>query len=199
MHWGLATAELVIFLGSTILHEAAHAFGMVALPALSLLMGGHVMGWASTPYDPAWAEREPRKAAWMGLAGPAANLGLVLLAAFIIHGGIALGYFRQPGTIRFEQVVVGLDEGWSGAFAVLLSLLFSLNLLLLAFNLVPFPPLDGAALWTLLPGSESVVKFLRQPGLGLVGLLVAWHLFPHLFGPIHTAALNLLYPGSGYR
>jgi hypothetical protein len=38
------------------------------------------MGWASAPYDAAWADRHPRRAAWMALAGPAGNMAVALLA-----------------------------------------------------------------------------------------------------------------------
>src|SRR6266540_7395228 len=97
----------VVFLLSITVHEAAHAFtamklgdntayhggqvsldpvphmrrepvGMVVVPIISFLMsGGWMMGWASTPYDPLWAERYPRRSAWMSLAGPVSNLMLV--------------------------------------------------------------------------------------------------------------------------
>jgi Zn-dependent protease len=228
MHWGLAAAQYVVFAYSTVCHEAAHAFaalrlgddtaakggqvsldpiphirrepfGMVLVPLLGLLSGGYIIGWASTPYSPAWAQAHPKRAALMGLAGPAANLGLVLAAAALIHGGIFLGYFHQPGSIRFEQVVLGVDEGWSGAIAVLVSLVFSLNLLLLLFNLLPVPPLDGAAALALLPGGDAAAKVLRSPQLRIVGLLLAWKLFPYIYEPLQTMALNLLYPGAGYR
>src|SRR5215217_6143925 len=92
----------IVFLFSTTLHEAAHAwaakrggdltayhggqvslspvphirrepFGMLVLPLASSLLTGWPFGYASAPYDREWARREPRKAAWMALAGPAAN------------------------------------------------------------------------------------------------------------------------------
>src|SRR6188472_3904069 len=110
----------VVFLLSATVHEAAHAlaaklggdltafhggqvsldplphirrepFGMVLFPILSYLTGGWMMGWASAPYDPYWAQRHPRRAAWMSLAGPAANFTLVVLAALLIHAGIGMG------------------------------------------------------------------------------------------------------------
>ena len=41
---------------------------------------------------------------------------------------------------------------WAAAVVTPLSILFSLNLLLFAFNLLPLPPLDGSAI---LPGVMS--------------------------------------------
>jgi hypothetical protein len=110
----------VVFLLSTTCHEAAHAlaaklggdltafhggqvtldpiphirrepFGMVVFPILSYFLGGWMMGWASAPYDPFWAQRHPHRAAWMSLAGPGANFTLTILAALSIHAGLWMG------------------------------------------------------------------------------------------------------------
>ena len=82
----------VVFLFSTTLHEAAHAwaafrggdptayhggqvsldprahmrrepFGMVALPLISIVLSGWPFGFASAPYDRRWAMRHPKRAA----------------------------------------------------------------------------------------------------------------------------------------
>jgi Zn-dependent protease len=85
--------------------------------------------------------------------------------------------------------------------ALLLSVLFTLNLLLLVFNLIPFPPLDGANAVGLLfsdARARRVQVLLRNPRLSLVGLLLAWMAMPRIFGPIHRLAVNLLYPELGY-
>jgi Zn-dependent protease len=162
-----------------------------------------MMGWASAPYDPLWAARHPKRAAWMSLAGPAANLALVLIAGLLIRGGMLLDLFAAPDSITFSRVVEPVAAGGAVAgLATLLSILFTLNLLLFAFNLLPLPPLDGSgALPLLLPESmvERYLEFMRQPALSIVGLLIAWKLFGPLFDPLHTLALNLLYPGMGYH
>ena len=58
-------------------HMRREPFGTVLVPLLSFSMSGFMIGWASTPFDPRWALEHPRRAAWMSLAGPAANFGLV--------------------------------------------------------------------------------------------------------------------------
>ena len=84
----------IVFLFSTTCHEGAHALaaklggdptafhggqvslnpwphiqreliGMVVVPILSYIMAHWMIGWASTPYDPSWQQRYPRRAAWM--------------------------------------------------------------------------------------------------------------------------------------
>jgi len=184
-------------------HIRREPFGTVLVPILSYAVGGWMIGWASAPYDPAWQYRHPRRAAWMALAGPAANFALVILAGVAIRVGLALGAFALPRRISFAHVVAAAapDASMAGAVATLVSILFSLNLLLGTFNLLPIPPLDGqTAIGLLLP--ESAGRWLAGAGrnrtLALVGLLLAWKVFGVLFRPIFALGLNLLYPGAGY-
>ncbi len=81
-----------------------------------------------------------------------------------------------------------------------MSIVFVLNLLLFLFNLLPVPPLDGNTAVTLLMSEETGRRFREfSRSYGLMGLLLAWFLFYRVFGPVYTLALNLLYPGAGYR
>jgi Zn-dependent protease len=180
-------------------HIRREPVGTVLVPLASYLLGGWMIGWASAPYDPYWAERYPRRAAWMALAGPAANLALVLVAAVAIRVGINAGLFMAPETATFTQIVQATESGTLAAVATLLSVLFVLNLLLFLFNLLPVPPLDGNTAITLLMSEESGRRFREfTQSFGLLGLLLAWFVFGRLFGPVYTLALNLLHPGAGY-
>ncbi len=227
----LGLTWFVVFLFSTTLHEAAHAFaahklgddtayeggqvslnpiphirreplGMVLVPILTFAANRWMMGWASAPYDPAWAHRYPRRAAIMSAAGPASNLLLVLLSGGAIRLGAAAGVFYPPPRVSFDLVTAAHSGGWAGAVAVPLSIVFSLNLLLFSFNLLPLPPLDGSAIFPMLLGDDNARRFqeiLRQPTFSLLGLLLAWRVFPYIYDPIHTFALGFLYPGVTYR
>lgn len=227
---GLGLTWFVVFLFSTTLHEASHAFaayrlgdptayhggqvtlnplphirrepvGMVAIPLITFFMRGWMMGWASAPYDPAWARRFPRRAAVMALAGPAANLLLVLAAGVAIRAGMAAGAFKPPERISFTQVTASAGDGPLAGVVVPLSLLFSLNLLLCIFNLLPLPPLDGSAVIPALLPSQAAERYaalMSQPFMSLLGLVVAWQLFNPVYYPIQLAALRLLYPGVHY-
>src|SRR3712207_2530609 len=124
----------VVFLFSTTCHEAAHAFaaklggdltafhggqvtlnpiphiqrepfGMVLFPFLSYLSNGWMMGWASAPYDPLWANRHPHRAAWMALAGPVANFTLAILVAIAVHVGMWSGVFVAPQSGGLTHIV----------------------------------------------------------------------------------------------
>jgi Zn-dependent protease len=221
----------VAFVLSTTLHEASHALvaklggdptayeggqvsidpvphirrepvGMVVLPVIALALFGWPFGFASAPYNPVWAERHPQRAAWMSLAGPGANLLLVAACAAVIWIGVALDVFHAPGTAHLTQVVAAESGGVWDSAAFILSIFFTLNLILFLFNLLPLPPLDGSGALGLLL-REDVFRRVRrlssQPMFGFIGLLIAWRVFGPIFGPIFTLALNVLYPGAGYH
>ncbi len=227
----LGLVWFVIFLFSTTVHEAAHALvalrlgdstayrggqvtlnpiphiqrepiGTIAVPIVTYLLSGWMMGWASAPYDPWWADRYPRRAAWMALAGPVSNLLLFVLAGLLIRLGMIVGLFEPPREAYFSHVTAAIQGGVPEAAATCLSILFSLNLLLFAFNLLPLPPLDGSGVLPLVM-KESVAQryqeFMHQPTWSLLGILLAWHLFGSVYGPLHLIALNLLYPEIGYH
>lgn len=183
-------------------HIEREPVGTILVPILSYAFAGWVMGWASAPYDPYWADRHPRRAAWMALAGPASNLAVVIVCGIIIRLAMAAGALEAPSSATFAVVTVAVQPGIWEALASLLSIMFSLNLLLFAFNLLPLPPLDGSGALPLVLKEEWVrgyQEFMRQPMFGLLGLLVAWNLFGELFRPLQILGLNLLYPGSGWH
>jgi Zn-dependent protease len=219
----------IVFLFSTTCHEGAHSlvariggdptafhggqaslnpiphirrapFGMVVVPILTYILPPHWMfGWASAPYDPAWERQYPRRAAWMALAGPAANFTLVILAAIGIRVGIALGYLQIPDSISFTHIVAAAVPGRAEFFATFLSVLFVLNVLLGTFNLLPVPPLDGHSGVTLLMSRTVALRFIewsRSQGFGMLGLVLAWVLYDRIFGYIIRFCLAALYPGT---
>lgn len=222
----------VCFLFSLTCHEAAHAlaarwggdetaarqvtlnpvphvqreiFGTVIVPLLSYVLGGWMIGWASAPYDPAWQYRYPKRAAWMALAGPVANL-LIFLAALVgIRALLGAGVLVPPESLSFAHLAesAGVEPG-SGfqPLPTALSILFSLNLLLAIFNLMPVPPLDGGTVVGLFLSDAAARRFthLMSGGpLALAGILIAWRLVGPIFRPIFSAALEVLYPGMSYR
>jgi Zn-dependent protease len=177
-------------------HIRREVFGTVVVPLLSLLLSGWMIGWASAPYNPRWQQRYPKRAAWMALAGPAANLVLVIVAGILIHIGLAAGWLARPDSLGFSHIVAAGPSETSEAGALFLSILFSQNLLLMAFNLIPVPPLDGAtAVGIFLPDhlALKLLDFFRQPGFSILGLVIAWRFFGDLFFPIFFWCGRALY------
>ncbi len=220
----------VVFLFSTTCHEAAHALaaklggdltafhggqvtlnpvphiqrspmGMVVIPIASYFMLGWMMGMASAPYDPVWQSRYPKRAAWMAMAGPAANFALMLIAAVGIRGGVALGVFQNPARASFAHITEAVSPESMGFWATFLSILFMLNLVLGTFNLLPVPPLDGNSGIALLMPERMAQRWLagtRDSSFGAMGIVLGSLLFSKIFDPIFTLALNLLYPWAQY-
>ena len=219
------------FLFSTTVHEAAHALaalrggdptaylggqvsfsplphirrepiGMLVVPLLTAFTNGWAVGWASTPYDPRWAARHPRRAAAMAAAGPVGNLLIALLAFVMLRGGLLAGLFGTPDHVTFSHLVdAATGAGWLTGLGDLLSVLLVLNLLLFVFNMLPLPPLDGAtALGGLLPerAALGLRQFFSSPAFSLLGIFIAWQLFPHFARPIFSAILALVHPADRY-
>ena len=185
-------------------HMKREPFGMVLLPILSVILSGFPIGYASAPFDPNWAARHPRRAAWMALAGPGANLAMAIGAFAAIQLGMSLGDFAAPDSLGFRQVTtaVGDAPGLAAASAFLLSIFFSMNLLLFVLNMLPVPPLDGSgALPLVLPDRlvESYQSLFQQPIVAIVGLLVVWNFAGEIFRPCFFFAVSLLYPGVDYQ
>ena len=124
---GDATAKLF---GRMTLNPVVHfdPFGGM-MTIISVLLGGFLFGWAKpTPVNPANLRDRRNGEVWVALAGPASNLVMAILGAFV---------FR----VLFA-VDVGLPElVYQGAF-----LFVVFNVALAIFNLIPIPPLDGSVL-----------------------------------------------------
>lgn len=226
----------VVFVISITLHEGAHALvawklgdstayhagqvtldplahiqrepiGTVVMPLITFFWMGWMMGWASAPYDPQWALRHPRRAAWMALAGPVANLLLAILAGLAIRLGMWADVFTNPESISTDlrmlyELVVSVDNTpFYSNLAMLVSIMFALNLLLFLFNLLPVPPLDGGSVIMLLMPDETarryIQSFLWQPQFQLFGLLIAWRVLSPVLWPALLLAVELLY-GTHY-
>jgi len=163
-------------------HIKRSPIGMVVVPIVSFffLFKGWMLGWASAPYDPYWANRHPRRASIMALAGPASNFLIVLVSLIIIRIGLANDWFVFSNTYPFL-------DGPHGSFikpvANLVSHFFTLNIILGVFNLIPLPPLDGAQ-GILIFFSESKAREISEKlqSLGMFGLVLAWIIFNGIGG-----------------
>jgi len=113
--------------------------------AMLLLVG---FGWGKpvpfNPYNLKWPKFGP---AVVAAAGPLANLICILVFAIafnLIFPGL------NPLFIMFSEV----GGGGTNLLAIFLSLAIFLNLVLMIFNLIPLPPLDG---------SKILFSFLSNP------------------------------------
>lgn len=222
--------QYVVFLLSTTCHEASHAlvakwggdttaleggqvslnplphikrepFGMVILPLLGIAFGGGLIGYASAPYNPLWAQQHPKRAAWMSLAGPAANFSLALIAAITMRIGLAAGLFIPLYPSQGHIVGTISEAGAADGIATVLSIFFSLNILLGCFNLIPFPPLDGYGVLGLFTTEGGALRLqelrVKMGAFSILGLLIAWQLFGRFYPQFFDMATRMFY--VGYR
>lgn len=78
--------------------------------------------------------------------------------------------------------------------AMLLSILFILNVILGVFNLLPMPPLDGYSVLGLFLPEEVFLKllgFARGSAFSIFGMILAYQIFPHLVQPVMRVAMYL--------
>jgi Zn-dependent protease len=156
-----------------------------------------MVGWASVPYDPQWGARHPRRWAVMSLAGPATNFLLAILSLIAIRALSSAGVLHV--TYLGARLPFGDDfNSPMGALASLLSAVLRLNVILGIYNLIPVPPLDGAAVVEGF-GPPAVRSFYerarRNPMMQLLGLLGAWWVFPSLVDPVFRFVNLLLVAG----
>ena len=180
-------------------HIVRSPMGMVIAPLIGLLTMGYPLGWASVPYDPHWGQRHPTRRAVMSLAGPLANFALAITSIGILRVLIETGVFHLYGAgVRSGFVLLGEGVAQNSplsAAAFVLSYLFTLNLMLGLFNLVPLPPLDGSSvaegLSPRLMGS-FYARLREIPAHELLGWIAASQLFRYLDGPMYRVIVLAL-------
>lgn len=221
----------LVFIFSTVVHEASHAFaafklgdstayhqgqvslnpiphmrrepmGTIVIPILSYLFAGWIIGWASTPYSIKWADSNPKKAGIMAAAGPLSNLILLLLTALIIRIGIGYNlFYPHPYDVSMASLVDATENGQLEIVAKILSVMFSMNLILFLFNILPMPPLDGSGMLSIFFSDERgkrYLKAIRNPGFMFIGIFVIWKIMGFVILGIFIFAVSLLYPGGHF-
>jgi len=155
-------------------------FGTIILPALLSFTGGPVFGYAKpVPINPAYFKDRRAGMTITGLAGPAMNLALAAVS------GVA------------SRILVGFG-GTLGFISDLLYFFAYINLILMCFNLIPIPPLDGSRVLPLFLNREGMLIYHKVERYGFLILFMLIFLVP---GAIHTyleyTALPLLHLFAG--
>jgi Zn-dependent protease len=126
-------------------------FGSILLPLVGFFLGGVIFGYAKpVPYNPRYFKNLRQGEIIVGFAGPAGNLLLALFGAAMAWGG--MGALAVSATFGSALVLVG-------------STLTAANLVLMFFNLIPIPPLDGSSIVPLflpnawLPGWYGIQRY----------------------------------------
>jgi Zn-dependent protease len=164
--YALAVASAFAFFGSILLHELGHALvarrNGIGTSEIALWLFG---GVARLDRDSSTPGVEFRVAA----AGPAVT---VLIAAACV--GVGVGF---EGSAFWDAMLVRDDADTSGLLA-LIAWLASINMLILAFNLIPAYPLDGgriarAIAWRVTGDRSRATRFAALVGSGFAWTFIA--------------------------
>lgn len=168
--FGDRTAEL---LGRLTLNPLRHVdpVGTVVVPLVLLVLGGFIFGWAKpVPVNPRSLRNPKRNMIAVAAAGPAANFLMAL--AWVLVFRIAESLQLPGGASAFLMRMAGIG--------------LTFNALLLTFNLLPVPPLDGGrVLRGLVPETIGRRLDALEPwGLIIVFALLAAGVLNRILGPI---------------
>ena len=168
--------------------------GTILVPLGILVMsklfgaGAILFGWAKpVPVNFANLRRPKQDMLWVAAAGPGVNLVMAVFWALVIQAGHALGSSFATAPMMLM--------GAAGVF---------INVILMALNLLPLPPLDGGRIAVSLLPMKQAIQFSRIEPYGffiLLGLLftgvlsiVLWPLINLFIGL--TAILTGLEPAQ---
>ncbi|MEQ1556216.1 MAG: site-2 protease family protein [Gallionella sp.] len=143
--------------------------GTIALPLLTLALGGILFGWAKPVPVNFSALRNPKQdMLWVALAGPVSNLLMAL--GWAIFYKVALlnpdSYFAEP---LLQMAAIGIK----------------INVVLMVLNLLPLPPLDGGRVAVSLLPHRQAFQLAKLEPYGMFILIfmaitpvLAWILSP---------------------
>ena len=136
--------DTAYMLGRVTLDPRSHIdpVGSILFPLVGGLTGAPIIGWAKpTPTNPRKYRNYKRGDILVSMAGVVGNLGLAVMFA-LLHA-VVIAIARRTGLTPFLATA---DR--------LFGIGVELNVMLIFFNLLPVPPLDGShVLYHLLPGN----------------------------------------------
>jgi Zn-dependent protease len=149
--------------------------GTILVPGALILAaakfgGPHfVFGWAKPVPVNFGNLRDPKRdMLWVAAAGPAVNFAMALAWAVLFRFAMPGGMFDNASIVEMARIGV------------------SVNLVLMALNLLPIPPLDGGRIAVSLlpmPAAHAFAK-LEPFGLFLIVGLLAFGVLDNVMGPL---------------
>lgn len=157
-YFGDLTAEKM---GRISLNPLRHIdpIGTIILPAITLIVGGVLFGWAK-PVPVNFANlRNPKKdMLWVAAAGPASNLVMAIAWGILlgfVQRGLQAGEFPTAANLFIDMAYVGI----------------TINIVLMVLNLLPMPPLDGGRIAVSLLPNNLAMQLSRVEQYGFIILI----------------------------
>jgi Zn-dependent protease len=178
----VAVVAAASFFASIVAHELGHALAArregIAVEGIDLFLFGGVMKMSRDTDSPGAEFR-------VAVAGPLVTLLLMILAAVVA--------ILLAGGDSFWDAARLSSSADASPVEVVVSLLVSMNLVLLVFNLVPAFPLDGgriarAVAWAVTGDRHRATRFAARIGIGFGWLLMLGGLWLLVF--VDGAALD---------
>ncbi|MDO5117878.1 MAG: site-2 protease family protein [Eggerthellaceae bacterium] len=149
-------------------------FGTVIMPALLMLMGWPVFGYAKpVPYNPMYFKDKRRGDLIVGLAGPAANLVLALIGAGIM-------WALWPLVTGSSGQAMLSNTFFQYFYLMFLPMFVLINLYLMFFNLLPIPPLDGSSIFAFILPERYLPQYYRIQQYALPVFMVIVLVLPYV-------------------
>ncbi len=149
-------------------------FGTIILPALTVMLGGILFGWAKpVPVDFRRLRNPKKDMLWVAAAGPASNFVMAIFWALVMKFSVnAPEAFVLPLTLMAKAGV-------------------TINIVLMVLNLLPLPPLDGGRIAVSLLPINLARPFAQIERYGFIILIIL--LFSGVLGRILEPLINLVY------
>ena len=154
--------------------------GTIAVPLIMIALTPFAFGWAKpVPVD--WRNlKQPRRdMALVAAAGPGANLIMLALWTLLLSVLFATGNsFSYMSTLLIEMAQVGII----------------INIVLIALNLLPLPPLDGSRIVTafLSPAAAQKYNVLERWGLPILVVLIFTGVLGKILHPLIGFMLSIV-------
>lgn len=149
-------------------------FGTIILPALTVMLGGILFGWAKpVPVDFRRLHHPKKDMLWVAAAGPASNFVMAIFWALVM---------------KFS---VHAPEAFVLPMALMAKAGVTINIVLMVLNLLPLPPLDGGRIAVSLLPMNLARPFAQIERYGFIILIIL--LFSGVLGQILTPLINLVY------
>ncbi len=174
--------------------------GSIILPLIMIMTTGFAFGWAKpVPYNPFNLRWSKWGSVAVAFAGPITNFLIATIAA-IVASFISIPVVQKHNIVnslmRVEwgdlvNIVVG--SPLNIVYAICVMIIFW-NVLLGAFNLLPFPPLDGSKLvFTLFNVDPKVQLFLERWGFFIILVLLMLPIFATPFHILLSSLWNFFF------